>query len=61
MDERVLVALDPRKPWSTYLVQPLRGDERAMKMPMNRSNGRASAMHVENLEAFLKARQIEDR
>ena len=61
MDERVLIALDPGQPWSTYLVQHLQGDERAMAclqaVPVSCSNGRASAAREENLEAFLKARQ----
>ncbi len=42
VDERVLVALDPGLPWSTYLVQHLQGNERPMKMPVSRSDGRAS-------------------
>ena len=33
VDERVLVALDLGQPWSTYLVQHLQGDERAMTCP----------------------------
>ena len=57
VDERVLVALDAGLPWSTYVVQHLQGDERAMKVPASGSNGRASATREENLEAFLKARQ----
>ncbi|CAL5226716.1 g9568 [Coccomyxa viridis] len=32
LDERVLVALQPGLPWSTYLVQHLWGDERAIEM-----------------------------
>ena len=61
LDERVLIALDPGQPWSTYLVQHLQGDERAMACPqavsVSCSNDRASAAREENLEAFLKARQ----
>ena len=60
MDGRVLDAIDGGEPWSTYLVQHLRGDERAMKMPTTRSAtvvGRASGMRKEGLGAFLKVRQ----
>ena len=61
VDERVLVAVDPGQPWSTYLVQHLQGDERVMTcpqaVPVSRSSGRASAAPEDNLEQFLKARQ----
>ena len=50
MDERVQEATDGGELWSTYLVQHLRGDERAMKTHAGRSAhvvGRASGTRKE--------------
>ncbi|BDA45252.1 probable helicase L207/L206 at N-terminal half [Coccomyxa sp. Obi] len=61
VDERVLTAEAPQEPWSTYLVQHLRGDERAMRIPASPSvqvGGRASGTRSESLEGFLKAHKV---
>ena len=58
MDGRVLKATDHGEPWSTYLVQHLRGDEKPMIMLTVQVVARPSPARPETLDSFLKARLV---
>ncbi|CAL8469604.1 g9145 [Coccomyxa elongata] len=59
VDKRLLKATDHDEPWSTYLVQHLRGDERPMILPAIPTTPVARPAHPtrpQTLDVFLKAR-----
>ncbi len=58
VDKRLLKATDHDEPWSTYLVQHLRGDERPMIMPAVQAVASPSSTPPQTLDAFLKARKV---
>jgi len=59
-DRRVLVPADTSLPWSTFLVQHLQGDERAMIVPAIPTIARpAQPATSQSLDAFLMAHKVE--
>ena len=58
VDKRLLKATDHDEPWSTYLVQHLRGDERPMIMPAVLAVASPSPTRPHTLDVFLKAHKV---
>ena len=58
VDKRLLKATDHDEPWSTYLVQHLRGDERPMIMPAVQAVASPSPTRPHTLDVFLKAHKV---
>ena len=58
VDNRPLKPAHPNEPWSTYLVQHLRGDEKPMIIPAVQDAASPSSMPPQTLDAFLTARKV---
>ena len=58
VDKRLLKPADQDEPWSTYLVQHLRGDERPMILPAFPATTSAQPALPPTLDAFLTAHKV---